>query len=233
MHVPCHPLRGEGQETPFDGELSPTTTPSRSSITRSATSSMAGSCVATMAVTPSLAHQAPEQAHDAVPGLRVELAGRLVGQQQGRLVGQRPCNGHPLLLAARQLVRPMVGPVRQAHQLEQLADPLLALRRLRSDQPQRHLDVLRGRQDRQQAEGLEDEADPARRKATSSASDSSDTVSPSTTTLPARRPVEGADQRQQRRLARSRAARGPRPARRARRAGRSPPTAWTTPPPIA
>ncbi len=150
---------GRDQGAPLDAALSPTTTPSRSSITRSATSSMAGSCVATMAVTPSLAHQAPQQTHDSVAGLRVQLAGRLIGQQQRRLVGQRAGDGDPLLLATRQLVRPMVRPIRQPHQAQQLGDPLLAQLRLRRDQAQRHLDVLGGGQDGQQPEGLEDEAD--------------------------------------------------------------------------
>ena len=53
----------------------------------------------------------------------------------------------------------MTGPFGQAHQVEQLVDPALALRGLRSHEPQWHLDVLRRAQDLDQAEGLEDERD--------------------------------------------------------------------------
>ena len=51
---------------------------------------------------------------DLVAGLRVELAGRLVGQDEDRVLDQGPGDRHPLLLAARQLVGPMVEPVAQA-----------------------------------------------------------------------------------------------------------------------
>ena len=44
---------------------------------------------------------------------------RLVQQQHGGLARQRPCQRHPLALAARQLVRPAAHLPRQVHQLEQ------------------------------------------------------------------------------------------------------------------
>ena len=51
--------------------------------------------------------------------VRVEVAGRLVGQDEARVVGERAGNGGALLLAARQLRGPVVdarrrGPVRRA-----------------------------------------------------------------------------------------------------------------------
>ena len=61
------------------------------------------------------------------PGPRVELAGRLVGEQQVRAVGQRAGDRDALLLAARQLVRAVASAVGQTDQLEQLRDALVAL----------------------------------------------------------------------------------------------------------
>ena len=51
----------------------------------------------------------------------VEVAGRLVGQQDRRVVDERPRDGHALLLAAGQLVRVMVRPLLQADRRRGLA----------------------------------------------------------------------------------------------------------------
>ena len=53
---------------------------------------------------PVLAVELAEELHDLVAGLRVEVAGGLVGQDQLRVVDQRAGDGHALLLAAGQLV---------------------------------------------------------------------------------------------------------------------------------
>src|SRR5512139_2427858 len=55
-----------------------------------------------------------EDVHDLRARLAVEIAGRLVGQDQGRIVEQGPGDGHALLLAARQLVGLVVGPFLEA-----------------------------------------------------------------------------------------------------------------------
>ena len=47
------------------------------------------------------ANDGQEQAHDLPPGLQIQLAGRLVSDQEFRAAGQRPCDGDALLLAAR------------------------------------------------------------------------------------------------------------------------------------
>jgi hypothetical protein len=52
-----------------------------------------------------------EQRHDLLAGAGVEVAGRLVGQQHLRVADQGAGDGHPLLLAAGQLGRPVVQPV--------------------------------------------------------------------------------------------------------------------------
>ena len=55
----------------------------------------------------------------------VQLAGRLVGQQQRRRVGQGYRDGHPLLLAPGQLLGRVMQPVTESDQLQQLLCALL------------------------------------------------------------------------------------------------------------
>ena len=55
----------------------------------------------------------------------VEVAGRLVGQDDVGVVDQRPGDGHALLLAAGELRGPVVEPVAQADQPGDLDRPLL------------------------------------------------------------------------------------------------------------
>ena len=54
---------------------------------------------------PALGLGAEHQVGDGAPGRGVEVAGRLVGEQEARPVHQRPRQGHALLLAARELGR--------------------------------------------------------------------------------------------------------------------------------
>ena len=73
---------------------------------------------------------------------RVEVAGRLVGEEQRRLVHQRAGDGDALLLAAGELARQVVLAVGQADggERRQGAAALLAERRVAVDE--RQLDVL-------------------------------------------------------------------------------------------
>ncbi len=80
----------------------------------------------------------------------VEFPGRLVGEQHGRRIGQRHPDGDPLLLAAGHLVGPPSRAVRHAEQAEQLAGPGPPDGPPGAGQPERQVDVLRGRQVRQQ-----------------------------------------------------------------------------------
>ena len=50
---------------------------------------------------PGRAHQLPERAEHVIGGVDVEIAGRLVGEQDARRVGDRARYRHALLLAAR------------------------------------------------------------------------------------------------------------------------------------
>jgi hypothetical protein len=63
------------------------------------------------------------------------------------VIGQGARDRHPLLLTARQLVWPVIGPARQPNQLEQLAHSSIALPRMGADEPEWHFDVFGGRQD--------------------------------------------------------------------------------------
>ena len=52
------------------------------------------------------------------PVVPIEIAGRLVGQQDLRLGDQRPGDGRALHFAARQLARLVLQPMRQADHLQ-------------------------------------------------------------------------------------------------------------------
>ena len=72
-----------------------------------------------------------QQADDVVPGALVQVAGRLVGQQDLGLLDQRPGDGDALLLSAGQLGRQMPDPVGQANVGQCLPRPGAAAQRWR------------------------------------------------------------------------------------------------------
>ena len=100
----------------------------------------------------------PQQVEDLGAGRVVEVAGRLIGQDDGRRRRQCPRQRHALLLAGRELVGPVVGLVAEPDHRQQLADPLpVACRRVAGDEErQRH--VLGDAQQRDEVEELEDES---------------------------------------------------------------------------
>ena len=87
--------------------------PSRISIVRSARAAMSRSWVISTIVRPSSLSSLEQLQHVGGRG-RVEVAGRLVGEDHRGLGDQRARDGDPLLLTARQLARPVVGPVGRA-----------------------------------------------------------------------------------------------------------------------
>src|SRR5262245_44633600 len=99
----------------------------------------------------------PKQAQYVLGRLRIQVAGRLVGKDDGGTRDQRAGHGDPLLLAAGELGRQVVAAVLQPDRREQLIEPLLV--RLPAGNRQRQDQVLLGRQDGQQVEELEDEAE--------------------------------------------------------------------------
>src|SRR3972149_2958852 len=69
-----------------------------------------------------LFHQSPYR-FSRVP---VEVSGRLVCDQYGRVRHHRPCYGHPLLPAARKLARVVLHPFGKVHKAEKKSGPLLS-----------------------------------------------------------------------------------------------------------
>ncbi len=90
---------------------------------------------------------------------RVEVARRLVGQKDRRLVGEGARDGHALLLAARELRRIVVRARRQLHVFEE--SPRTFARVAAAGNLQRREHVLKRRHRRDEVEGLEDEAELA------------------------------------------------------------------------
>ena len=99
----------------------------------------------------------PHEGEDLAAAAGVEVAGRLVGEDDLGPAGQRPGHGDPLLLAARQLGRAVLQPVAEADGGDDPVEP--APVGLPAGQVEREGDVLGRRQRRQQVVGLEDEAD--------------------------------------------------------------------------
>ena len=62
--------------------------------------------------------QPGQNIEDVMGRARVEVAGRLVGDEQGRVVGQRPGDRDPLLLSAGDLRGETVSEVRRSDFLE-------------------------------------------------------------------------------------------------------------------
>ena len=102
-----------------------------------------------------------QQLEDAASGALVEVAGGLVGQEDGGVVDQRAGDRHPLLLAARQLarIRPALG--RQAHLGQHAHDPGRDGVGAGAGHLEREGDVLLGGAVFQQPEVLEHDAQPA------------------------------------------------------------------------
>lgn len=70
-----------------------------------------------------LVGEAPEQSGQVATTGGVEVGGRFVGEQDGRVIGQRSSDRHPLLLAAGHLGGARGGPVGEADPFEELTCP--------------------------------------------------------------------------------------------------------------
>jgi hypothetical protein len=99
----------------------------------------------------------PQELHDHVPGVGIELARRLVGEEEARLVRQGPGEGDALLLAAGELVRAVPRAIAQPDDLEEIGDPPVSLAWIGVDEAERDLDVLARGQEWDEPERLEDE----------------------------------------------------------------------------
>src|SRR5699024_6585276 len=88
----------------------------------------------------------------------VQVAGRLVREDDLRLADERAGAGDALLLAPGELRRVVLETVAQPDGVDDVVEP--ALLRLPAGDGERQQDVLPGGQRRDEVEGLEDEADP-------------------------------------------------------------------------
>ncbi|MNI63389.1 hypothetical protein D3C73_1187550 [compost metagenome] len=100
-----------------------------------------------------------QQFHHSARHLRVQVAGRFVGQQQARAAGQGTGNRRALLLAAGEFVRVVLHARTQADLAQRLLDALAALAGAHLAVAQRHVHVVEQVEVRNQVEALEDEAD--------------------------------------------------------------------------
>ncbi len=128
----------------------------RSVITRSARAAATAECVTSSVAAPSLAPSRVDHVEHALGGLGVEVAGRLVEQQQRRLVDERARDRDALQLAARQHRGEVVAAAFEADRREHRPRARRRIGGLLQQQRQR--DVLLDRQVRQHVERLEHEA---------------------------------------------------------------------------
>ena len=100
-----------------------------------------------------------EEIEERLRRVRIETAGRLIGEEDSRTVDERAGERNALLLAGRELRRTVEGPIAQADPLEEWTRARLAGRfgPAREDLRERH--ILDRREVRQESERLEHEAD--------------------------------------------------------------------------
>ncbi len=202
-----HPLGGRGAHAAASAgsRSSPTIAPS-SSATRRGRRARELAVVRDQDDRRPAAVQVAQQVEDGAARAAVEVAGRLVGQDQRRLADQRPGDGDPLALAARELRRLVPEPVLEADALQRRlgAPPPFADRHPGVQQARG--DVVGRRQRLQQVEALEHEADAPRAQGRQLAVAHPPGVDAGDVHRPGRRPVEQAHELQQGRLARARRA---------------------------
>ena len=131
--------------------------PSRIQRVRSARAATSAPCVITSKRQTLLAMEPIEEIEHAAAGRRIEIPRRLVGQEQQRIVGERPGDGDSLPFADGELRRKMPRPVRHADQRQQflgLADAFAAAAR---SLEHGDLHVFERGERRQEMERLEDE----------------------------------------------------------------------------
>src|SRR5438034_1229852 len=102
-----------------------------------------------------------EHGHDFGAGAAVEIARRLVGQQDRGSIDNRTGDGYALLFAPGKLVRMMVGSARQADQFKRLHRPIASRARAEpaGSVQHRQLNILQRRSASQQMKALKDETD--------------------------------------------------------------------------
>jgi len=92
-------------------------------------------------------------------GIAIQISCRFVGQNQPRSIHESPSDCHALLLAPRQCVRPMIGTVRDAENVEKFESAPAHLPEWTLLDNCRHRHVLKSRELGQQVVKLEYESD--------------------------------------------------------------------------
>ena len=105
--------------------------------------------------------QLDEKPQQAARHLRVDVTGRLVGEQKLGLADHRAGDSGALLLSARQNHRIGVHPVAKAHPFQKLGDILRVIGLLPARDPQGKRHIFPGRQMIEQPEVLKNDADAA------------------------------------------------------------------------
>jgi hypothetical protein len=132
--------------------------------------------------------------------LAVEVAGRLVREQQPRFHRQRSRNRYPLLLTARQLVRKMVRSIGERHRLQELVGAGSGDGRTLAGDSQRQGDVVSRVEFIEKVMVLKDESDiPVAQVGTGLSVEKLDIIAVEHQT-PVVGPIEEADQVKQRAL---------------------------------
>ena len=108
---------------------------------------------------PTLCVELREEFKDFASLCRIDVAGRLVRQDDLGIAEQRPCDCGPLALSSRELARAMVCAVIQPDGFERGSCCLAALFEIDASIEQTVGDVVQRRKCRQQEEALEDKAD--------------------------------------------------------------------------
>src|SRR6185503_17664288 len=100
-----------------------------------------------------------EEADDVTAGLLIEVSGRLVGEDDLRVVHESAGDGDALALAAGELARAMLGAIGQSDAIERRTGALSPLVAVDPGVEQRELGVFQDRGAREEVEGLENEAE--------------------------------------------------------------------------
>ena len=98
-----------------------------------------------------------QEIHHGLATLRIEIAGRLIGQQDDRFAPDRARDRDTLLLAAGELAGEMFGPVRHADPFERLRDAVASLFRAHAAVREGQFHVFEHGEIADQVEALENE----------------------------------------------------------------------------
>ena len=109
--------------------------------------------------------QPAEEGQGGGGGIRIEVPGRLVGHQDGRVGDDRPGDRHPLLLATGQLAGVVVVSIEEADRVEHHLHPSPPFAPAEGQQEKRKLDVLERGEHGDQVVELEDVIQAARQPA--------------------------------------------------------------------